>query len=460
MRSKLPGESAWRALGVGALLLVVALAVPGCRRDEPVQPVERPNVLLVTLDTTRADHLGVYGYRRPTTPALDQLAKESQVYEHAYTTSSWTLPAHASLFTGLVPTVHGARKDPDGELILSAEVAVPESWNIYRARAPRDDVPTLAGLLGDAGWSTAGIVGGPWLKRAFGLGRGFAHWDDDDVGADGRRGSAVTERARAWLAQAPRPFFLFLNYFDPHTPYDAPPAYVRYVLGGETFPRNAGPDQKQALLYDAEIRYTDDQIGLLLGELRRLGLYDSTWVIVTSDHGELLGEHGRVGHGLTLDEVLVRVPLLVKPPRGVGRPGRVAAPIQLDDVMPMLLEALGLATPAGIQGVAPEHARERSAVFAEVNPLPAESEDGEYRAWIEGDWKLVWNSLGHHELYDLATDPGEDRNLASAEPARLAGMKDRLGRYVASLPPPPAAKPARNIDPETAKSLRSLGYVQ
>ena len=437
-------------------MLTTALA---CNRERAgSKPAERPNVLLITLDTTRSDHLGLYGYARPTSPVLDMLASESRVFDRAYSTSSWTLPAHASLFTGLVPPTHGARKDPEGELILSAEVATPESWNIYRARAPRDDVPTLAGVLGRAGWSTAAIIGGPWLKRPFGLARDFQDYDDADVGADGRRGNVITERARAWLRQGKRPFFLFLNYFDPHTPYEAPPAYTKRVLGSETFPRGLSPDQTQAILYDAEIRYVDDQIGLLLAELHQTGLYDSTWIVVTADHGELLGEHGRTGHGLSLDEVLVRVPLIVKPPRGVGRPERVSEPVLLTDVMPMLLDALGLPIPDDVQGGVP--GRTRRPVFAEVNPLPAESEEGDYRAWIEGDWKLVWNSLGHNRLFDVARDPGEDRDLGPEQPDRLAAMNDRLTRYVEGLPKPTGKQPARTIDPDTAKSLRSLGYVE
>lgn len=461
MRMRMLDGRTLRAVGraVRAGAWVALLGLPGCGAEErSPTPVAPANVLLITLDTTRADHLGLYGYARPTSPVLDLLAKESRVYERAYSTSSWTLPAHASLFTGLVPTTHGARKDPEGELILSAEVATPESWTIYRANAPREDVPTIAELFTAAGWSTGAIVGGPWMKRPFGLARGFQHYDDDDVVADGRRGSAITERARAWLRGAKKPFFLFLNYFDPHTPYGAPASYTKRVLEGRPPPPGLSPDQKQALLYDAEIRYTDDQIGLLLNELRQAGLYDSSWIVVTADHGELLGEHGRTGHGLTLDEVLVRVPLIVKPPAGLWPPARIAEPVLLTDIMPMLLDAIGLPIPDGVQGTVP--GRARGPIFAEVNPLPAESEDGDYQAWIEGDWKLLWNSNGRHRLYDLGRDPGESRDLGPDEPARLAEMIDRMNRYVASLPKPDRTRPARPVDKDTAEALRSLGYVE
>ena len=311
-----------RCVLLASAFALAGIAITGCGERTPPPPRAPANVVLITLDTTRPDHLGVYGYERATSPTLDMLAAESQVFDNAYSTSSWTLPAHASLFTGMLPTSHGADKDPDGALVLSAAVETPESWKIYRANAPRDDVQTLAEVLKGAGYATGAVVGGPWMKRVFGLGRGFDSYDDENVVADGRAAGEVTERARTWLRAQKTPFFLFLNYFDPHTPYTAPTPYVKRVLGAEPFSRDASQDQKALLLYDAEIRYTDDQIALLFLELRRLGLYDSSWIVVTADHGELFGEHDRHGHGVTLDQEVVRIPLIVKPPLGVGTAGR------------------------------------------------------------------------------------------------------------------------------------------
>lgn len=439
------------------LLFSAIVSIGACNASAP-PPSGPANVVLITLDTTRADRLGAYGYERPTSPTLDRLAAESEVYERAYSTSSWTLPAHASLFTGMLPTSHGADKDPGGSLVLSAAVDTPDSWKMYRASAPREDVPTLAELLQQAGYATGAVVGGPWMKRVFGLARGFAFYDDANVGADGRPGAEITASARAWLAEQQQPFFLFLNYFDPHTPYSAPPEYAKRVLGGEKLPSQPTQRQIQSLLYDAEILYTDDQLAQLFAELRRLGVWDSTWIVVTADHGELLGEHGRTGHGLTLDEPVVRVPLIVKAPADRARRGRRDAPVQITDVMPILLDGLALPIPPSVQGSLP--GQRKDPLLAELDLLPAESEDGEYKALIDGDWKLLWSSRAGTRLYDVGDDPGETRDRSQTDAERTASMRARLDGFVAGLPRPPSGGPARTVDPETIEALRGLGYVE
>jgi len=171
---------------------------------------------------------------------------------------------------------------------------------------------------------------------------------------------------------------------------------------------SAQDHERQWALYDAEIRYVDDQLALLFAELRRLGLWDDTWVVVTADHGELHGEHGRYGHGLTVYEEELRVPLIVKPPAADGRRGRMAQPVLLTDVMPLLLDGLGLPLPDSVQGSLP--GKRVEPILAEVTQLPAESDEGDFRAWVEDGWKLVWNSKGRHALYDLSRDPGERRD--------------------------------------------------
>ena len=439
-------------------LALFGVATWGCA--ERAQPPSAPaNVVLITLDTTRVDRLGLYGHTRATSPTLDVLGTESQVFDNAYSTSSWTLPAHASLFTGMLPTSHGADKDPEGALVLSNAVVTPDTWKIYRANAPREDVPTLAELLKGAGYATGAVVGGPWMKRVFGLGRGFDYYDDENVVADGRPGSELTERARAWLRTQKTPFLLFLNYFDPHTPYTAPDTYLKKVLGKETFSKDATADEIRLLRYDAEIRFTDDQIGLLFFELRRLGLYDSSWIVVTADHGELFGEHDRSGHGITLDQEIVHVPLIVKPPLGVGKPGRRDEWVQLTDVMPLLLDALHLPLPASAQGSVPGKDRSHP-IFAEVRLLPAESDAGGYRAIIEDGWKLISSSRGERALFDLAQDPRESRDLSKVDTERLTRMTAQLESFVAALPRAPPPGPARSLDPETVDALRGLGYVK
>jgi len=442
---------------LASALALFGVATLGCgeRTQHPRAPA---NVVLITLDTTRPDHLGLYGHTRPTSPTLDMLGSESQVFDNAYSTSSWTLPAHASLFTGMLPTSHGGDKDPEGALVLSAEIEAPETWKIYRANAPRTDVPTLAEVLKGAGYATGAVVGGPWMKRVFGLGRGFDFYDDENIVADGRPANELTERARAWLRERKTPFFLFLNYFDPHTPYTAPDTYAKQVLGGATFSKNAPQDEIRLLLYDAEIRFTDDQISLLFLELHRLGLYDSSWIIVTADHGELFGEHERYGHGITLDQEVVRVPLIVKPPLGVATPGRRKEWVQLTDVMALVLDALGLPTPPSSQGSVP--GKRSDPILAEVRLLPAESDEAGYRAIIEDGWKLIASSRGENALFDLEQDPRESHDLSEIETERTARMIAQLEHLFAKLPRPPPPGPAPTLDPETIDALRGLGYVQ
>jgi arylsulfatase A-like enzyme len=428
------------------LLLALACSAP----DERA----RANVLLVTLDTTRADRLGVYGHARPTSPNLDALASEAIVFERAYSTSSWTLPAHASLFTGKYPASHGARHDPQGPLVLADAAPAPRS---VRARGMSPQEPTLAGLLAGHGWATGAVVGGPWLMRVFGVGAGFDFYDDAGMQSQlGRRATEITENALAWLARTEEPFLLFLNYFDPHAPYAPPPRFARPFL-----PPGVAPDplslRQAPALYDGEIRYTDHELGRLFGWLRERGLWERTLVVVTADHGELLGERGDWGHERWLWEPLVHVPLIVKP-AGPGRPGRrEAAPVSLVDVLPLVLRELGLPDPPGVQGEAPPAARRE--LLAEVNPIGTESDTGEWRARWEGSLKFLTSTLGERHLYDLAADPDEARNLVPRDPELAARQALALERAFAALPAPPADAAPVQVDERTRELLRELGYL-
>jgi arylsulfatase A-like enzyme len=431
-----------------ALLLLLAAGChePGAR--------SRSNVLLVTLDTTRADRLGVYGHARPTSPNLDALASEAIVFERAYSTSSWTLPAHASLFTGKYPASHGARHDPQGPLVLADEIDVPPS---VRARGISPGERTLADVLASHGWATGAVVGGPWLLRVFGLGAGFGFYDDQGMQDNlGRRATEITDRALAWLAETPEPFFLFLNYFDPHFPYLPPPAFARRFL-----PPGVRPDphalRQAPSLYDAEIRYTDEELGRVFRWLRQQGLWERTLVVVTADHGELLGERGDWGHERWLWEPLVRVPLLVKP-AGPSRPGRrETEPASLVDVLPLVLRELGLAAPDGVQGEPPPASRRE--LLAEVNPIGTESDTGNWRARWSGSTKFLTSTLGDRQLFDLAADPGETRNLAARDPAGAEREERALEQAFAALPAPPADAGPLPVSAETVELLRGLGYL-
>ena len=450
------------ARSAASLALLLCLASPIACRRAPAH-VAHPNVLILSLDTTRADRLGIYGYGRPTSPVLDALAHDGAWYERAHTTATWTLPAHASLFTGKFPTSHGAQYDPQGPLVLGGQIHGPEAWKQIRARGLAPDVRTLAELVRDAGYRTGGIVGGPWLKSVFGLSRGFEHWDDDGItSVNGRPAAAVTNAAIAWL-DAPdagdEPFFLFLNYFDPHTPLYPPVNFVDLVVPEAERPHGEAKTPRELSgLYDAEIRTMDFHIGRLLDHLRAKGLYDSTWIVAVGDHGELMGEQNATGHGASLWEPELRIPFLVKPPRGEEPHGRHDELVQISDVFPMVLARAGIPVPADTQAAFPPPAGRLS--FAEVNPLPGFGRRGDWRAAIDGDWKYLESGAGDRLLFDLARDPGERSNVAADEPERAERMRRALHEWSAALPSPaPAAAPAAEVDAETRRALESLGYV-
>jgi arylsulfatase A-like enzyme len=425
-------------------LVVAALAfgISGCRGR-----IDRPNVVLVTLDTTRSDRLGFAAYPRATSPNLDALAARSLVFTRAIAASSWTLPSHASIFTGKLPASHGARYDPEGPLRLTEAIAGPASFAEYRARGLSPEETTLAGILRGAGYRTGAVVGGPWMKRAFGLDNGFEHYDENGIAdVNGRLASEVTTAALRFLEQDREgPFFLFLNYFDPHGPYDAPSPF------GGTF--GASPGDR----YDEEILYMDHHIGRFFEGMEKLGLLEDSLIVVTADHGELLGEHGKMGHGVTLFEEEIRVPFYVKYPRNETAPGRTDRPMHHVDVLPMILDRLGLPMPEGAQTGAPPGPH---LLLAEVNPLPFMTDEGDWRAFYFGRYKLLWNSLGNHALYDLEMDPRERSDLSEAEPERTKNAVRVLENYVAALPEPGDSGPPRTLDEETLRALRSLGYVR
>jgi arylsulfatase len=433
-----------------ALAFALAAAAAACAEgsDPP------PRVLLITLDTTRVDRLGLYGYGGRTSFHLDRFARDALVFDAAYSTSSWTLPAHASLFTGKLVSAHGARKDPHGPLSLASAVGDPEHWKHYRARGLAEGETTLAELLRARGFATGAIVAGPWMKRVFGLAQGFDSYDEDGIASvNGRPASEVTTRALEWIARHERePFFLFLNYYDPHYPFDPPAEFVPFL-----------PEEERVVprlwshLYDAEIRSMDAELGRLFEGLAGRGLYNGSWIVVTADHGEVLGEHGQIGHGQTLMQVEIRVPLLIKYPLGAGPLGRSAEQVLITDVLPTLLDALGVPIPAGQQGVSLPGAEHP--IIAELTTLPRESRSGDWRAIVSGDFKYIWNSQGRSWLTDLARDPGETRDFSGEHPELAERLRETLQRTLESLPPPAPADPEQVVDPETQRALERLGYL-
>ena len=423
-----------------AVSSIAFLFPPGCGKNCR----DKPNVILITLDTTRADHLGAYGYGGDTSPNLDALAEQSLVFSRARSTSSWTLPAHASLFTGQFPHQHGVRYDTEGT--ISLEDAISEGsrthlYQPYRVRGIDPETPTLAELMRLRRYRTGAVVAGPWLMRPFGLDRGFEHYDEGGITSyAGRRADEVTDAAVDWLGttefEEHERFFLFLNYFDPHVPYEPP--------GASTDPEDP------VAAYDDEIRFMDRQLGRLFDELEAQGLFDSTLIVVTGDHGELLGERDRWGHGRYLDEVLIRVPLLLKMP-GNGERGRSGVPVQLPDLHRLLLRIVdGHDDDPEAEAQALLEAREVRSV-AEVWPSPDTPEIGRVVTIIEGRFKLLYSDLlDRAELYDL--DVSETKDVSESRPE----LYQRLLSFAKDLPT--ASGPSIPVDEETRERLESLGY--
>lgn len=426
----------------------VAAGAAGCRR-----PPQRPSLLIVTIDTLRADHVSAYGYAAPTTPRLDRLAAEGVLFEQAYAPATVTGPSHATLMTGRPPRALGVVR------------------NGYRLPAGAE---TLAGLLKAGGWSTGAVVSAYPLRRHFGLGTGFDTYDDEFLVAESstrgprwegrplgepydRRGDATTRRAAAWLERHRRgdPFFLWVHYFDPHTPYDAPPEWRLTGSGGEA---SAHPG------YDAEIRFADDAVGKLLGVLEARGHARDTLVVVTSDHGEGLGDHGELEHGPLVYEEAVRVPLIMRFPGRLPAGVRWRDPVEILDVAPTVLELLGLPPRPGFAGrslVAAAHGSARGAPrLVVVQSEYDEAADETVFGVRQGQAKYIETRTGgsarRRELYDLASDPAERKDLSMVEPARVESLAAALSAWRRALGPVHASK----IDPADVERLRALGYAQ
>jgi arylsulfatase A-like enzyme len=455
------------------LMALAPLALVGCG------PAARPNILLVVIDTARADRFPFDGYERPTAPALTALAGEGAIYTQAFSPAPWTVPAHASLFTGQYPSLHhtdcGSLRLPDAAV-------------------------TLAEILRDAGYRTVGYTGNPWVSTTYNFDQGFdtfvETWRNvprvsEDTGAAQTNEQVL--RFLRWRRDSPeasrQPFFLFINYFEPHLPYHPPepersrllrpgadpaavqrlsrlghPEEMRFILGvSDLTPRDLAILND---LYDGEIAYVDRRVGEVLALLREQGILDRTVVAIAGDHGENIGDHHMMDHKMSVHDTLLHVPLLLRYPPRVKGGQRIDAPVQLHDLQPTLLALAGVVQPAG--------------ATVEAVPLPGTGIDGPRRqagdpivgefvgppvdflkvmqdlfpksdlsrfnrtliALRSGDYKITWGSDGRHALFNIGEDPGETRDLAALEPDRLREMAGRVREWLArparrSLPAPP-----------------------
>ena len=391
------------------------------------------NLLLVTVDTLRADRLGFSGHPRARTPVLDELAGRGVRFETALAPAPITLPSHATILTGLDPSHHGVR---DNGLFALGE-----------------DRVTLAELLAGAGYETGAVVGAFVLDARYGLAQGFGTYDDRMVPAAGtveaiaqRPAVQVTDAALAWLdgRTATGPFFLWVHYFDPHMPYEPPPPF-----GGST------PEER----YDGEIAFVDSELGRLLRGLEVRGLGESTLLAFTSDHGEGLGEHGERTHSLLLYDSTMRVPLLFVPPgaRGRGRviDDRAAGGI---DVLPTALDLLGLPVPGGLDGESlarPPRDPDRPLYLETFAPLHTCGWSPLHALRRLGD-KFIEAPVP--EYYDLRSDPWETRNLLPQAPPSAQALASHLARRMREEPLVAQPAAGRPLPPEERARLAALGY--
>ena len=431
-----PARGSWRLFALSlAAVAIIAVTALWMSRTRPIAEPERarPNVLLITLDTTRADRIGSYGYAGASTPHLDRLAAAGARFDQALSPAPLTLPAHASLMTGRQPYAHGVRN------------------NGYFVLAP--DVPTLAEAFAAAGYDTAAFVSAFVLDRQFGLSQGFAHYDDVLDRPSGtessleveRRGDRTVDAAAKWLsARAPgRPFFAWVHLFDPHDPY-TPPSPFREQFAGRP--------------YDGEIAFTD----ALLGTLLEHGGYarSPTLVVVAGDHGESLGEHGESTHGLFVYEATQRVPLIIAG-EGISAPAIVAEPVRLIDVAPTIADLVGMAPLPEAEGRSlrplithDTQGEEPPAAYAETYFPQFFMGWAPVRSLRAGRWKFI--DAPEPELYDLAADPGERTNVISQEAARAQALRRALSATLAAHAD--TITPSSMSD-DARQRLASLGYV-
>ncbi|MFQ5876508.1 MAG: sulfatase [Acidobacteriota bacterium] len=442
-------------------ILLGALALAGCAAPD------RPNILLIVIDTARADRFPFAGYDRPTAPFLQAVAREGTVYERAFSPAPWTVPAHASLFTGQYPSLHGT--------------------DCGSLRLPEEAV-TIAETLHAAGYRTVGYTANPWIGSAYNFQQGFDTYGETwkEVAEDTRdTGAALTNEKVArfvrWWRRHPdsrrRPFFLFINYFEPHLAYHPPepersrllrdgidpsqverlsrlghPEEMRFIMGGSDL---TGEDLRiLSDLYDGEIAYVDRRIGEVIELLRETGFLDRTVVAVTADHGENIGDHGLMDHKMSVHDTLLRVPMVLRYPPRVARGRVISDPVQMHDLYPTLLALARVPQPEGVKveayllpgaGVGGPTRPADGPIVGEFAGPPVEflevmeelfpgrdlsRFDRTLVALRSDGYKIHWGSDGRHALYHVEEDPGETRDVAGSEPERLERMAGQVRAWL------------------------------
>ncbi len=447
-----------------------ARALHAVPRVVAVQP-DRRNVLVISIDTLRANHLGFHGYARATSPNLDALVARGTVFERAISTSPWTLPSYGTLFTGLEPTRHRVGISARREAAFGANHDDPPG----DFQSLQCETPTLAEAFAAGGWVTGALVSNPFLFTSSRIDRGF-----DSYAGYANRAQAGVELATRWIdRRGDAPWFLLLHLMDPHSPYTPPEPYdTRFsklsfrlvakfpMLNEDVRAGDLTQADKDLLVdsYDGEIAYTDAQIGRLLDFLKASGALERTLVVVHSDHGEEFWEHGSFEHGHSLHDEVLHVPLAFVAPGLVADGLRIPGRTSTVDVYATLLELAGLPIPEGLDG------RSRAAAMrvdrqleAGLDPRPCISEallygERELKAWSNATEKLVTDGAERSQLYDIEADPHERKDLASERAARVRELRDELRRRGRSLRALFPEDDAASFGRDARGDLERLGY--
>jgi choline-sulfatase len=439
----------WSAAGLALLMLATGAwwfthrpalepGRPALKTLEPLSPADQLNLVVITLDTTRADHISAYGSTRVRTPAIDALAHDGVLFEAAMTAAPLTLPAHSSIFTGKFPPEHGARDN--GGFFLSP------------------DQTTLAEVLKTRGFRTGGFIAAYVLDHKWGIDQGFEKYDDDlgatnprgrSMDAIQRPGNEVLDRALPWIDSVKQDrFFAWIHLYDPHAPYEPPEPFASEYKGRP---------------YRGEIAFTDSLVGRVIEHLRAASLLDSTVIVVMGDHGESLGDHGEDAHGFFVYESATHVPFIIRAPFGKLRGRRVADPVRLVDMMPTALTLLGLDPPKGMSGASllPLMTGEKAELglegYAEAMYPLHHYGWSDLRAIRSGRYKAI--AAPRPELYDLQEDPGETTNLFATRPALGEQMVARVRQMDETFRKVAPAATEVDVDPEVRARLAALGYV-
>ena len=447
------GRWKWLGLIAGGALLVAAAAGAawyfGTSRTQmaggvelgPLPPGvqrEQLNLVVITLDTTRADHIGAYGSTLVKTPAIDRLAGEGTRFAQAMSSAPLTLPAHSSMFTGRFPPEHGVRDN--GGFFLAPEQM------------------TLAEMLKARGFATGGFIAAFVLDGKWGIDQGFDEYFDDfdiserrgrSIGNIQRPGNEVVDKALPWMDSVKdRRFFAWIHLYDPHTPYDPPEPYKTEYKGRP---------------YRGEVAFTDAQVGRVVSFLEERGLLDKTVIAVLGDHGESLGDHGEDSHGFFVYEAVTHVPFVVRAPFEKTDARVVDEPVRIVDLAPTMLELAGLPVPAGMSGKSLVPLMTGATVelglegYAEAMYPLHHFGWSDLRALRSGRYKLI--DAPKPELFDIESDPKETTNIFDERRTVGDGMVARLRELEAAFDKAPTAAPAEDVDPEVRQRLAALGYV-